>query len=168
MRLFVIFGIFIICLNVHSQKSAIIFFNKEKAKSVQLIKGSMAVLEYQGYLKQLELNANYIVDINDTTIFLGKPNLFSAPKEIKEIRISDIRGFRKISAGSQLLKTALTVGATLGTYFAMRNYDDELSSTQQIIYSTGAGLITRVSLKLIFPDNKIKYKLKNNWKIFVR
>ncbi len=139
-----------------AQKSTLIFYNKQQAEAVQIQKGGLLILEYQGYLKQMELNSNYIIDINDSTVILGKPNIFSAPTNTKTIRIKDITGFRKISAGSMLLKTALTVGATLGTYYAIRANGDKLSSTQQILYSTGAGLVANISLKLIFPQNKIK------------
>ena len=168
MRLLIILVFINIGLNAFAQKTALIFLNQEEKKSIQLIKGTMVVLEYQGYLKQMELNTNYVVGVNDSTIIIGKPSLFAKPSEVKEIRIKDIQGFRKISAGSQLLKTALTIGATLGAYYGMRNNNDNLSSTQEILYSTGIGLATNISLKLIFPEKKIKYKMKDGWQTFVR
>jgi len=168
MRLLFICSLILIALNTQAQKSSLVFYQPEQGKAVQIIKGGMLTLQYKGYLKQLELESNYIVDINDSSIVLGKPILFSTPKNTKIIRIKDITGFRKVSAGTLLLKSALTVGATLGTYYTLRNNGDNLSSTQHILYSTGAGLITRISLKLIFPENKVKYKTKNGWKIMVR
>ena len=163
-----IFVLLIICTFAQAQKSTLIFYNQQQSEAVQIRKGGLLILEYQGYLKQMELNSNYILDVNDSTITMGKPRVFSAPTNTKTIRLKDITGFRKISAGSMLLKTALTVGATLGTYYTIRANGDKLSSTQQILYSTGAGLIANISLKLIFPQNKIKYKTENGWEIMVR
>ncbi|WP_143525146.1 hypothetical protein [Labilibacter marinus] len=168
MRLIIIIGLLFIGVQLFSQKTGIIFYNQVEGKSIPFIKGSMIVVEYQGYLKQMELYTNNIIEVNDSTVLIGKARLFAAPTQVKEIRIEDIKGFRKISAGSLLLKTTLTVGATLGAYYAMRNYADQLSSTEEILYSTAIGLATNISLNKIFPDKKVKYKMKDGWKVFVR
>ncbi len=168
MRYILTLCIFVTCLFAHSQKQALIFLNNKETKAVQISRGGMVVLQYQGYLKQLEQETNYIIDVNDSTITLGKPRVFSSPKDVKEIRIKDIRGFRRISVGSQLLKMVLTVGATLGTYYAITENGDDLTNTQELLFSTGAGLAARISLNIIFPDNKIKHKVKDKWKVITR
>ncbi|MGQ1785280.1 hypothetical protein [Saccharicrinis sp. GN24d3] len=168
MRVCLTILILFISLCAQSQKRVLVFYNQDKAEAIQVTKGGLVVLMYQGYLKQMELESNYVLDINDSTVTIGKPRLFSEPVNKKKIRIEDIRGFRKVSAGSMLLKTALTVGATLGTYYTIRNNGDNLTSTQQLLYSTGAGLVTNLSLKLIFPDNKIKHQMKHGWKVMLR
>lgn len=161
-----LFLFFTVC--AQSQKSALVFINHGEYKAVQIPKGAMMVVEYNGYLKQLELKSNSVIEINDSMVVMGKARLFAQPQDITNIRIEDITGFRKISVGSQLLKTVLTVGATLGTYYGVREHGDRLSSTEQLLLSTGAGLLTNVSLKLIFPQNKIKNKMKDGWMILVR
>ncbi len=166
--IFLFIFIFTFSISLKAQYSSLYLINKDKDKVVHLRKGGLVVLEYQGYLNQTELHSNYIIGINDNSLLLGKPGLFNKPDKVKEIRLDDITGFRKKSAGSELLKTALTVGATLGTYYAIRENEDKLNSTQQLVYSLGAGLVTSISLKFIFPDNKIKYKLKDGWKIQLR
>ncbi len=157
-----------LALYTNAQKSVVIFYNQHKAEAIQLRKGGLVVLKYRGYLQQMELESNYILELNDSTITMGKPRLFSNPINTKTIRIEDIHGFRKVSAGAMFLKSTLTIGATLGTYYAVRSHGDHLNSSQQILLSTGAGLLTSISLKLIFPDNKIKHKMKDGWKIMVR
>ena len=167
-RLLLISFFLFVCLSAYSQKSAIIFFNKEQKKAVQVPGGGMVVLQYRGYLKQMEQETNFVIGINDSIVTVGKPRVFSAPTQIKQIRIKDIEGFRKISAGSQLLKTLLTVGATVGTYYAIRNNGDNMSYTEQLLYSTAAGLTVRFSLNKIFPTDKIKYQMKDGWRSMVR
>ena len=157
-----------VSLSVYSQNSAIIFFNKEKGKVIQVPRGGMVVLQYQGYLKQMEQETNYLISLNNSTITIGKPRMFADATDVKKIRIDDINGFRKISAGSQLLKTVLTIGATVGTYYAIRSNGDNMSYTEQLLYSTAAGLTVRFSLNKIFPENKIKYNVKEGWQMLVR
>lgn len=168
MRPLLILFLLFISLYAQAQNSALIFLNQNAHKAVQIPKGSMMVVQYNGYLKQQELKSNTIIHINDSIIVIGKPRLFAEASDLTQIRINDITGFRKVSVGSQLLKTVLTVGATLGTYYGLRENGDKLSSTEQLLLSTGAGLITNVSLKIIFPQNKIKHKNKDGWIILVR
>lgn len=168
MRYLFILSILLITVCAQAQKSALIFLHQDAHKAVQIPKGAMMVVQYQGYLKQLELKSNSLIQVNDSMIVLGKPRLFSEPANLTHIRINDITGFRKVSVGSQLLKTALTVGATLGAYYGLRENGDKLSSTEQLILSTGAGLLTNISLKFIFPQNKIKHQTKDGWIILVR
>ncbi|SMO60084.1 hypothetical protein SAMN06265379_103251 [Saccharicrinis carchari] len=168
MRVLLILSFFCISIGVHAQKSALIFLNQAERKAVQIPKGGMMVVQYRGYLKQMELKSNSLIQVNDSMIVMGKPRLFADAVDLTHIRISDITGFRKVSVGSQLLKTVLTVGATLGSYYALRNNGDKLSSTQQLLLSSGAGLLTNISLKFIFPQNRIKHKTKDGWVLLVR
>ena len=112
--------------------------------------------------------SNFIISINDSIVTVGKPRMFASASETKQIRIKDIQGFRKISVGSQLLKTALTIGATIGTYYAIRNNGESLSYTEQLLYSTAAGLTVRFTLSKVFPDEKVKYRIKDGWYYIVR
>jgi len=168
MRHLVILSFLFISVCAQAQKSALIFLHQEGRKAVQIPKGAMMVVQYRGYLKQMESKSNSIIQLSDSMVVMGKPHLFADASHLTHIRIDDITGFRKVSVGSQLLKTALTVGATLGTYYGLRENGDKLSDTEQLLLSTGAGLLTNISLKLIFPQNKIKHQIKDGWIIMVR
>ena len=168
MRYIFILSFLLIMVCAQAQKSALIFLNQDARKAVQIPKGAMMVVQYQGYLKQMELKSNSLLQVNDSMMVLGKPHLFRDATNLTHIRINDITGFRKVSVGSQLLKTVLTAGATLGTYYGLRENGDKLSSTEQLLLSTGAGLLTNISLKFIFPQNKIKHQTKDGWIILVR
>ncbi|TLX73029.1 hypothetical protein E9993_16330 [Labilibacter sediminis] len=150
-----------------AQKQGIIFYNDSIKKAVQVRTGGILMVQYSGYLKQQELTTNYLLELNDSTLTLGKPRMFNHPVNVRRIKIKDVTGFRKVSAGTQLLKFALTVGATLGTYYAISE-NDNLNSTEQLLYSTAAGLTTSFTLKLAFPSRKAKYKIKDGWRIMVR
>lgn len=154
-------------LGIKAQKQGIIFYNDSTHKSVQIRTGGMLMVQYSGYLKQQELTTNYLLELNDSTLTLGQPRLFNDAVNVRKVNIEDITGFRKVTAGTQLLKFTLTVGATLGMFYAIGK-NDHLNSTEQLLYSTAAGLTTNFTLKLIFPSRKPKYKIKDGWRIFVR
>lgn len=158
-----LFGLF----SAKAQKRGIIFYNETTKKSVQISTGGMLMVQYSGYLKQQELTTNYLLELNDSTLTLGQPRLFNNAVNLRKVNIEDITGFRKVTAGTQLLKFTLTVGATLGMFYAIGK-NDHLSSTQQLLYSTAAGFATSFTLKMIFPSRKAKYKIKEGWKIMVR
>ncbi len=166
MRYLLIFLFITGFLALKAQKQVVVFYNETTNKSIQVPKGGMVMLQYQGYLNQIELNSNYLLQLNDSSLVIGKPRLIGKPTEIREIRVEDITGFRKISSGSQFLKMALTVGATLGSYYAFSD-NDHLTSTQRLYLSVGTGLITNFSIKLIFPTKKVKHKLKDGWRIML-
>ncbi len=168
MRYLYILSFLLISVCAQSQKSALIFYNQDAHKAVQIPKGALLVVQYRGYLKQMELKSNSLIQVNDSMVVMGKPRLFTDATNLTHIRIDDITGFRKVSVGSQLLKTVLTIGATLGVYYGLRENGDKLSSTEQLLLSTGAGLLTNISLKFIFPLNRIKHKTKDGWIILVR
>ena len=152
---------------IKAQKHGIIFYNDSTNKAVQIRTGGILMVQYVGYLNQQELTTNYLLELNDSTLTLGKPRLFNDPVNMRKINIKDITGFRKVTAGTQLLKFALTVGATLGTFYAISE-NDNLNSTEQLLYSTAAGFATSFTLKLAFPSRKAKYKIKDGWRIMVR
>lgn len=154
-------------IGVKAQKKGIIFYNDNTNKSVQIRLGGMLMVQYTGYLKQQELTTNYVLELNDSTLTLGQPRLFNHAANVRKVNIEDITGFRKVTAGTQLLKFTLTVGATLGMFYAIGK-NDHLSSTQQLLYSTAAGFATSLTLKMVFPSRKAKYKIKEGWKIMLR
>jgi hypothetical protein len=153
-------------MGLKAQRQILVFHNDSAKKAVQLVEGGMLMVQYNGYLGQTELNTNTIVELNDSLLILGKPRLLGKPLERREIRLNDITGFRKISAGSQLLKFALSTGATLGAYYTFSD-NQNLTSTEKLLFSTATGLATHFTIKLAFPGKKIKYKLKDGWKITI-
>lgn len=149
-----------------AQRQILVFHNDSARQSVQLVEGGMLMVQYNGYLGQNELTTNTILELNDSLLVLGKPRLLVKPIETRMINLNDITGFRKISLGSQLLKFSLSTGATLGAYYAFSDNKD-LNSTEKLLYSTAAGLATHFTIKLAFPGKKVKYKLKDGWKITI-
>jgi len=152
---------------VNAQKSGVIFYNDIANRSVQIRTGGLLMVQYPGYLGQQELTTNYLLQINDSVLTLGQPRLFSKSINVRRVKIDDITGFRKVTAGTQLLKFTLTVGATLGMFYAIGR-NEHLNSTEQLLYSTAAGLVTSFTLKVVFPSRKVKYKIKEGWRIMAR
>jgi hypothetical protein len=154
-------------LGLKAQKHGIIFYNDSARKAVQIKAGGMVMLSYKGYLKQYELTTNYILQLNDSLIVLGKPRLFREPANVRQVRLTDISGFRKVSGGSQLFKFAITLGGTLGSYYAF-SANEHISTTEKLVYSTAVALCTQLTLRLVFPSKKVKYKIKDGWRIMLR
>lgn len=167
MRLVVILFFIFVSLSIQAQRTSITFYNDSAKKFVQIRSGEMLLVKYSGYLKQVEIKADYLLNLNDSTLTLGQTSLFRKSINSREININDITGFRKISAGTQLLKLAFTISATLGSFYAI-NENKNLNSTQKLLFSTAAGFAINFSVKWAFPFKKEKYKMKNGWKIMVR
>ncbi|WP_282037572.1 hypothetical protein [Saccharicrinis aurantiacus] len=156
-----------ISINIKAQKEMLVFYNDSARQAIGVKKYGTVMLEYKGYLNQTELKTNTIIEISDSTVVLAKPRIFNGPTQHHSIMLNDITGFRKVSAGSQLLKTAIILGVTVGSYFAISN-NDNFSNTEQVVYATAIGLGTTYGLKLIFPMNRPKYFFKDGWKVRTR
>lgn len=150
-----------------AQKDMLVFYNDSAKQAIGVKKYGTVMLEYKGYLNQTELTTNTIISLNDSTITLAKPKLFGSSTQQRTIMLNDVTGFRKVSTGSQLLKTAIILGVTVGSYFVISD-NDNLSSPERVLYATAIGLGTTYGIKLIFPMNKPKYLLKDGWRIKVR
>ncbi len=166
LRYLLFFCFFLLSFASNAQSQSIVFVNPETNKTIQVPKGSVLMVEYKGYLQQLELEMNNLFVVNDSSIVLGKYHLIGKHSDMRTIKLDDITGFRKVSVGSQLLKTLFVFGATLGSYYAFSD-NDNLNSTQQLALSLGTGLVTTSLIKIIFPSNKVKHKMKEGWKIVV-
>ncbi len=166
MSRYILLFLLFISLVARAQENGLAFVNRTSNKTVQIPKGGMLMVEYQGYLKQKELTNNTLLNLNDTSVVLGKYHLFGKATDLRIIKTEDITGFRKVSAGSQILKTVLALGVTLGSYYAFSD-NENLNSTERLAYSLGTGLVTTALLKIVFPANKVKYKMKDGWKIIV-
>ncbi|MDB4334748.1 hypothetical protein OAA06_00155 [bacterium] len=149
-----------------AQNRVLVFHNDSLKKYVQVAKGQSLIVEYKGYLDQTELKYNSVTTINDSILMLGKPQLFGAPKNQRVINLGDIQGFRKKSAGTELLKTLCLAGITVGTYYSI-SQNDNLSEGEQILYSLGVGIGTKIVLELAFPTKKAKHFMKNGWRVRV-
>ncbi len=160
------FCFFLVPFISNAQSQGIVFVNPETNKTIQVPRGSMLMIEYKGYLQQMETETNSLFFINDSSIVLGKYHLIGKHSGMRTVMLEDITGFRKISVGNQLLKTLFVFGATLGSYYAFSD-NDNLNSTQRLALSLGTGLVTTSLVKIIFPTNKAKYRMKDGWKIVV-
>lgn len=164
--------ILFICLiaistSLKAQKEMLVFYNDNAQQAIGVKKYGTVMLQYKGYLNQTELTTNTIISLNDSTITLAKPKLFGEATQQRTIMLNDVTGFRKVSAGNQLLKTAIILGITVGSYFAISD-NNNLSSPERVIYATAIGLGTTYGIRLIFPMNKPKHLLKDGWKMKVR
>jgi len=151
---------------IKAQKQVLVFFNDSLKKSAQIPLKGLLMVEYEGYLKQMELSNNTLIKITDNSIVLGKPRIVGIPTEQREIRLDDITGFRKISAGSVILKSLLTVGTTLGAYYAFSD-NTSMNATERLLLSTSIGIGTRISINLLFPKKKVKHHMKDGWRIIL-
>lgn len=150
-----------------AQNRMLVFYNDSAREAIGVKKYGTVMLQYKGYLDQTELTTNTIISLSDSTITLAKPKVFGSPTQQRTIMLDDVTGFRKVSTGSQLLKTAIILGITVGSYFAISN-NNNFNNTEQVIYATAIGLGTTYGIKLIFPMNKPKHLLKDGWKMKVR
>ncbi len=148
----------------HAHAQELVFVNPTTNKSIHVQKGAMLMIEYRGYLKQMELTTNTLFQMNDSSIVIGKYHLLGPASDLRVIKTEDITGFRKVTVGTQVLKTILALGVTLGSYYAFSD-NANLNSTERLVYSLGTGIVTTALLKIIFPTNRVKHKMKDGWKV---
>ena len=56
MRFIIVIILLLVGSIVYSQKSTIVFLNKEQNKAIQIHRGGMVVIEYQGYFKAIGID----------------------------------------------------------------------------------------------------------------
>lgn len=161
----------LLVLPVFAQKKALLI-HAEKQKVLELKVGHRVALLYTGYRGQVEFACEMVSDITDSTITIGlKDGLLGSSKKGKQnyktIAIKDIQGFRRMTLGRQLAKTAFTIGGVVGSFYLLRGvYSSNLSNWSSFAISLGVGLGLYELNALIFPEN-IKYFMDEGWTIAV-
>lgn len=133
---------------------------------------------YTGYQNQTELFNQIVTDITDSTIVLGM-NLADAESnkkrigrsmktKFKVIKIADITGFRRITLGRQLAKSAVGIGLLVGSVVLLQSVYNapNLDATTDFLLSMGIGFTVFGVQSVILPEN-IKYYMADGWKATV-
>lgn len=158
------------------------FLHKQLNKLVEIRIGQQVCLLYNGYLNQQEFAKNIVTEITDSTITLGhdpemmgsiaqkmmQKQALKTGSSYKIIRIKDIRGFRRMTAGRQLLKTATQTASFVGLFFLVSSVyqSDHISSWNAFLISFGSGIATTTIINALFPEN-IRYLMKDGWQAVV-
>ena len=152
----------------------IIFFNVSQGKLIQAKIGDQLSVVYKGYLGQTETYKNTLTEIKDSSFVLGmpasvlNPNQSSQELQHKEIRYADVIAFRRIGLGRVMLKTSLSLSATIGTIILLKNLyaQNKVSDLGKIGISIGVGLGLNALINMAMPD-KPNHKMKEGWEIRV-
>ena len=115
-------------------------------------------------MNQSRETVNHIKSITDTSIVFslkGKKNL----SDDREVRVSDITGFRKMWKFRPFIIPLTNLAVGIGTYFAISE-NDKLSDGEKLLYATGATVASSLILKFLFKDD-IKFKISDGWTVRV-
>jgi len=151
--------------------------NLQSGKIIEISVGQTLSATYIGYMGQLESVKGMVLSINDSIIqlsdFARSPGIFMKKTEdmflYKNIRISDLQRFRRITVWRQFAKAITTAALVTGTYILIYS---KLNSTntgigEKFIYATLSGMAVFSLTELIFPENP-KYKLTEGWQVEVK
>lgn len=152
-------------------QNQLVFVHKPTGQTIRIREGNKVALLYKGYNGQQEFVKELITQITDSTVTVGYAKRFKPGKRpnsiCKTIYLKDITGFRKMSVGRLLAKSALSVGSIFGSYYLLRGlYTSNISSGYSIIASLGVGFAVIELNELIFPEN-IKHYIEDDWQLIV-
>ncbi|MCU0441427.1 MAG: hypothetical protein MUE96_03440 [Bacteroidia bacterium] len=157
---------------------ALLFTKPNTSDSILLQVGQKATLLYKGYQGQIEVFNQLVTDINDSTITLGfdhglsHKNQRQLGKKLraahKTIRIADIIGFRRITIGRQLAKSAVNIGLLVGSVLLLQSVYNtpNLNATADFFISMGIGFSVFGIQHIVLPEN-IKHYMADGWQVTV-
>lgn len=137
--------------------------------------GNTFSAEYTGYLGQTEFIKGIVLEISDSMMLLSNMSgsaafsMFSPiESRTKSIRYADLKKFRRMSVGRQLIKSITMVTVAVGSYILIYNYTltKKPDLLQGFVVSLGLGLATKMVVDWIFPEQP-KYAMAEGWKIAV-
>lgn len=162
-------------LSAFAQKM-LVFRQASTQRVIELKIGHRAAILYSGYLGQLEFARETVTDITDSTITIGVDitKIFPSSKPgknnrlvYKVIAIKDIKGFRRMTLGRQLAKSAFNIAGIVGSFYLLQDvYSSDISNFNAFAISLGVGLGLYGINNLIFPEN-IKYYIEEGWTVEV-
>lgn len=156
------------------QAQTIVFINPNEGKIIHAKEGDMLSIRYKGYLGQTEYFKNTLTLIGDSSFILGIPfgsdeNMGSKLQQqlqYKEIKYSDVIAFRRSGMGRTFLKSTLSIGAIVGSFYVLNGLytRNQVSDLGKIGLSLGVGLSFNLLINVAFPD-KPNHKMKDGWQI---
>lgn len=165
--------IFLLALNVGWGQVAT-FVNPAQKKVILVKPGSKLYIAYKGYNGQTEFTANTVTGVTDSSFILGiKPPVFFKKRTpdarvnlYKEVKFSDITYFRKRSAGGEISRDLLKIGAAVTSIILLSNLyrNNNISRGNAVLISLGTGMVINWSIRLAFPENT-RYKMDDGWRI---
>lgn len=150
------------------------FINSKLTKVIEVEVGQTLSVQYVAYNNQLFFCRDIVTDITDSSVTLGNINEPSLPwiqkltdkhdAPYKVIMLKDIVGFRKISQGRTIGKSAISTGIFIAAYLATLDLflNTNLGFWPTIGISMGFTLGATVANSFILPENP-KYKMKDGW-----
>lgn len=165
---------FFCCIFTYAQQPVLVFKQASTNKVIKVKPGNTLSVQYNGYLGQTEQFKQLVTDINDSVVTLGyeiSSKVFNSLEKthgLKQIRITDITRFRRMTTGRQLGKAFVKLGTAVGTYILAYNLvkNPDISTGELLLYTLGVGLGSAALVEAIFPENP-KYFVKDGWEVTV-
>ncbi|MCU0452261.1 MAG: hypothetical protein MUE68_01245 [Bacteroidetes bacterium] len=144
-------------------QNVLLFENAASRDTVRVEATDYLRLTFKGYLGQVDGVMNHVVSVGDSSVMMT--NLASEDQMAPyEVRIDDIRGFRRMPKLQPLIKPVANLTVAVGTIIILDN--SSLSATKVSIYSAVATFATGYLLDLIFKDD-IKFQMADGWTVRV-
>lgn len=164
MRNWVWISFVLLLLSVSSNAQQLLIRHKQSGKEFRISPGDKLSITYKGYLNQIEKLNLPVTYVTDSSVCFGSPiakgsadgNSYAEKHGLlfKEVLLRDIQFFRRISLGRQVLKSTLTIGASIGTIILFAETLDIQNMTilRRTAISLGFGLGTKLLINGILPE----------------
>ena len=145
-------------------QNALRFDNVITSDTVYVFRNDRVKLLYHGYLNQLEETKGRVLNIDNTSIFIGK-KIFGITLQKKQIKITDLYGFKKYTIFRRIAN-GVVVATIIGGSIILPQLIGIESVASAYALSSGIGITGSVLTSLLFNDN-IKNTLKSGWKFVI-
>lgn len=162
-------------LALTAQEQVLVFKHPTGNREIVVKPGQTLSIQYSGYRGQTEYFKQMVTAINDSVITLGYPvrtpfftTIDPTKTGEKQIRISDITRFRRITQGRQLLKSLATTTVAVGSFLAFfkLNLSGKYSGAQSLLIAFGITTGSMLLVEVMLPENP-KYQLADGWTVQV-
>jgi len=141
---------------INYAQRTLVFENDRLGRKTVVEISDLLQINYQGYLNQGSIHKSEVLGINDSTIIFADNFM---------VKTKDVTGFNKLSKLTPIIKPLANLAITLGTYFIFEA-SDKFSSSEVILYSTGATIVANYLLNFLFKDGP-EFRLSDGWKMRV-